>query len=72
MRRSSTPRLAAGEEVIQCQHRVRLAAAKIGLELHHRIAPRAGESMHCADEELRQAFGEESAAEELDRLAVFV
>ena len=39
-----------GEEVVERQHRVRLAAAEVGLELHDRIAALAGEALHRADQ----------------------
>ena len=62
----------AGKEVIQRQHRVRLAAAEVGLELHDRIAACAVETLDRPDQEPSQAFGEIGAAEELDRLPVFI
>ena len=40
----------AGEQVVERQHRVRLAAAEVGLELHHRVAALPGEALHRADQ----------------------
>ena len=37
----------AGEQVVERQHRVRLAAAEVGLELHHRVAALAREPLHA-------------------------
>ena len=62
----------AGEQVVKRQHRVRLAAAEIGLELHDRVAALAGEAPHGAYQHPLQALGEIGAAEELDRVPVFV
>ena len=62
----------AGKQVIQRQHRVRLAAAEVGLQLHDRVAALAGQPPHGADQHLLQALGEVGAAEELHRVAVFV
>ena len=62
----------AGEQVVERQHRVGLAAAEVGLELHHRVAALAGEALHRADQQPLQALGEIGAAEELDRVAVLV
>ena len=58
--------------MIERQHRVRLAAAEVGLELHHRVAALAGEALHRADQHPLQALGEIGAAEELDRVPVLV
>ena len=62
----------AGEQVIERQHRVRLAAAEVGLELHDRVAALPGEALHRADEQALEALGEVGAAEELDWVAVLV
>ena len=62
----------AGEQVVKRQHRVRLAAAEVGLELHHRVAALAGEALHRAYQHPFQALGEIGAAEELDRVPVLV
>ncbi len=51
---------------------MRLAATEVGLELHHRIGALAGEALHRAHEQARQALGEIGAAEELDRVPVLV
>ena len=61
-----------GEEVVEREHGVGLAAAEVGLELHHRVAAVAGEPAHRADQQALQALGEIGAAEELDRLPVLV
>ena len=58
--------------MIERQHGVGLAAAEVGLELHHRIAAPAGETAHRAHQHRLQALGEVGAAEELDRVAVLV
>ena len=58
--------------MVERQHRVRLAAAEIGLELHDRIAALAGQTLHAADQKPLQALRQEGAAEELRRLPVFV
>ena len=58
--------------MIQRQHRVRLAAAEIGLQLHDRIAAPDGQPAHGADQHLLQAGGQVGTAEELHRVAVFV
>ena len=51
--------------MIERQHRVRLAAAEIGLELHDRIAALAGDALDAADQQALQALGQKGAAEEL-------
>ena len=65
-------RRGAGKEVVQGEHRVGLAAAEVGLQLHHRIAGRAGQPPHRAGEHALQALGQEAAPEELDRVVVLV
>ena len=50
---------------------MRLAAAEIGLQLHDGIAALAGQAAHRPDQHSLQAFGQVSAAEELDRIPVF-
>ena len=62
----------AREQVVERQHRVRLAAAEVGLELHDRVAALAGEAPHRADQHPLQALGEIGAAEELDGVLVLV
>jgi hypothetical protein len=62
----------AREQVVERQHRVRLAAAEVGLQLHHRVAAAGGEALHRADQHPLQAFGQVGAAEELYRVPVFV
>ena len=39
-----------GEQVIERQHRVRLAAAEVGLELDYWVAALAGEALHRTDQ----------------------
>ena len=58
--------------MVERQHRVRLAAAEIRLELHHRVAAFAGEALHATHEEALQALGEIRAAEELGGLPILV
>ena len=64
-RPASSPGAAPGEQVVERQHRVGLAAAEVGLELHDRVAALAGEALHGADQQALQALGEVGAAEEL-------
>ncbi len=58
--------------MVERQHRVGLAAAKIGLELHHGIAPHAGDPLHAAHEKPLEAFREIGAAKELPGIPVLV
>src|SRR3990172_1486292 len=58
--------------MVERQHRVRLSATEVGLELHHRVAALSREPLHRTDEELLQALGEIGTAEELGRLLVLV
>ena len=58
-----------GEQVIQGQHRVRLAAAEIGLQFDDRIPPCPQVGASPPIRSPLQAFGEEGAAEELGRIA---
>ena len=62
----------AREQVVERQHRVRLAAAEVGLELHDRVAALAGEAPHRAHQHPLEALGEIGAAEELDGVLVLV
>ena len=62
----------AGEQVIEGQHRVSLAAAEIGLQLNDRIAALTGKAAHRPDQHSFQAFGQVGAAKELDRIPVFI
>ena len=57
----------SGEQVIECQHRVGLAAAEVGLQLDDRIASLAGQPRYGLRQQPAQAFGEKRAAEELGR-----
>ena len=58
--------------MVERQHRVRLAAAEVGLELHDRVAALAGEAPDRADQHPLEALGEIGAAEELDGVPVLV
>ena len=58
--------------MVQGQHGVGLAAAEVGLELHHRIAAPSGEAPHRRGEQPLQALGQEGAPEELVGVAVLV
>jgi hypothetical protein len=59
--------------MVQGEHRVGLAAAEVGLQLDHRVAARlAGQASERALEQAGQALGQIGAAEELDRIAVFL
>src|SRR3990172_1884826 len=58
--------------MVERQHRVRLSATEVGLELHHRVAALSREPLHRTDEELLQALGEIGTAEEFGRLLVLV
>ena len=67
-----TGRAHSGEQVEERQHRVGLATAEVGLELHDRVAARSRQPLHGAGQQPPQAVGEEGAAEELHRVAVLV
>ena len=58
--------------MVERQHRVRLAAPEVGLQLHHRVAAFAGEALDAARQQPLQAFGEERAPEELPGVAVLL
>jgi hypothetical protein len=62
----------AREEVIQREHGVGLAAAEVRLELNHWVAALPGEPADRPDQQPLEAVGQVGAAEELDRVAVFV
>src|SRR5690606_4646598 len=62
----------ARKQVVKREHRVRLAAAEVSLELHDRVAALAGEALHCADEKAFETFGQKRASKELGGLAVLV
>jgi len=51
---------------------VRLAAAEVGLQLHHRVAVVARDAPQRTGEQPAQALGQVGAAEELLGLAVLV
>ena len=56
--------------MVEREHRVRLAAAEVGLQLHDRVSAAAAEALHGAGEHPLEALGQVGAAEELDRVAV--
>src|SRR5260370_21644032 len=58
--------------MIEGQHRMRLTTAKVGLELHYRIAALASKAFHRADQHALQTLSEIGAAQALDRIFVFV
>ena len=58
--------------MIERQHRVRLAAAEIGLKLNHWVGALAGKAPHRANQHPLQALREICAAKELNRIFVFV
>ena len=60
----------AGEQVVQGKHRMRLAAAEVGLQLHDRVAAPPAEPAHRTNQHRPEAFGEVGAAEELDRVPI--
>jgi len=60
------------KQVVQRQHGVGLAAAKIGLQLHHRVAARARETLHPVHQQPFQAFREIGAPEKFFRGFVLV
>ena len=58
-------RVCAGHEVVEREHRVRLAAAEVGLEIDDRLALRfAREALECYTEKVRETGGQEGAFEE--------
>ena len=60
----------AREQVVQGKHRMRLAAAEVGLQLHDRVAAPPAEPAHRANQHRSEAFGEVGAPEELDRVPI--
>src|SRR5262249_36728966 len=56
----------------ECQHRVRLAATKVSLELYHRVAAVARDAAYCPNEQAFEAICQERAPEKLNRILVFV
>ena len=62
----------AGEQVVEGQHGVGLAAAEIGLQLNDRIAAASGKAAHRTDQHSLQALGQVGTAKELDRVPVLV
>ncbi len=60
----------AAEQVVEGEHRVRLAAAEVGLKLDHRIAALPHQPQQRSGEKLAQPVGDERAPEELRRVGV--
>src|SRR5262249_22779990 len=60
-----------GKEVIEGEHRVRLAASEVRLELDNRIAAFAADSPDGTDQKAFQTLREVRPPEELLRVAVF-
>jgi hypothetical protein len=58
--------------MIKRQHRMRLAAAEIGLQLHNRVATGTGQPLHRINQQAAQAVGQVGPAEEFNRVSVFV
>ena len=58
--------------MVKRQHRVRLAAAEVGLQLHHRVASRTCQTPRGSFQQTSQAFGEIRAAEELLWISILV
>jgi hypothetical protein len=54
------------------QHRVRFAAAEVGLQLHDRVAPLTGQPQNGVGQKLPQALGEVGAPGKLHWVAVLV
>ena len=63
--------LRAGEEVVEGEHGVGLAAAEVGLQLHDGFAALAVQALQSICQQAAQALGEVGAAEEFGRVAVF-
>ena len=53
----SVTRLGGSGQVMQCKHRMGLAAAKIGLQSDHRIAAFSGQTRECRRQDAPQTFG---------------
>jgi len=67
------PRVQApSNHVIEGYHAVSLSAAKVGLQLHNRIAPNAREPFQAEHEEMFQALCDICPAEELPGIAIFI
>jgi hypothetical protein len=64
--------VASREQVVEREHRVRLPAAEVRLELNDRVAALARDPQDGAREEALQAVREVSTPEELDGIAVLV
>ena len=58
--------------MVERQHRVRLAAPEVGLQLHHRVAAFSGEALGAAGKQPPETFGKEGAPEEFPGVAVLV
>src|SRR5262249_6325169 len=59
-------------EVVERDHRVRLAAPEVGLQLDNGVATLLAKAPHGVEQQLPQTIRQESAAEKLDRFAVLV
>ena len=64
-------RFRRAEQVVEREHRVRLAAAEVRLQLDHRVAAGSREPPHRAFQQPLQPLGQEGPPEELHRIAVF-
>ena len=60
----------ARDQVVEGQHRVRLAAAEVGLELHHRVTRPVGHAPRGPGQQPPQALRHERPPEELGGVAV--
>src|ERR1700722_1171527 len=58
--------------MVQREHRMRLAPAKICLKLDYGIAASSAKAPKSADQQLLQSMSHESALKKVDRLAVLV
>ena len=58
--------------MVQRQHRVRLAAAKVGLKLDHRIATDARHTPGCRGKQVLEPFSQVGAAEKLGGFQVLI
>ena len=60
------------EEMVKREHRVRLAAAEVGLELHDRVTPLPRKALDRASQQALQTVGEIGTTEKLDRVLILV
>ena len=64
--------LGAAKQVVKGQHGVGFSAAEVGLQVHHRASVGVpAEASQSSGEQVPQPLGQVSAAEKLDRVAVF-